>query len=515
MPERRRLRRLIDAFVAEQALLPPLSMEELSDVADGLIRDHGLDPSCKGWIMVEVNNGAWKGTVASIPYEKRILLLPKCLSHSTQCEAETDEFGLLCHQCKRCSIAGLEEKAERLGVMSMVAEGFTSVIGLVESGAVETVIGVGCLDSLEKAFPLLINNAVAGMAIPLNGNGCINTQVDTDYVREMITMQSDNEANLLDYGLLKSRIKEWFTTEALEEVLSTGDDRTTAVAREWMGGDGKRWRPYLLAATYMAVSGKRDFPGAVRLASVAVECFHKASLVHDDIQDNDRYRYGKETVHAAHGMPVAINVGDILLGEGYKLLAGCGDMELVKEAAAAHISLCKGQGMELEWSLSPRPVNMDTVLEIFCNKTVPAFDVSLIMGVTCAGGDDELKKALHVYSRALGIAYQLRDDIEDYGTESVLSLRPSAILAALCEQHPEENFIKGLLACEDMRAYLAAPEYRPVLEQAIQRVRNMADDYHRQALEALKAVRNVELKRLLFRVTGKILTPSPPKGGTM
>ena len=144
------------------------------------------------------NNYVWRDTVAYIPNDKRILLVPKCLSHSTKCQADVDELGLLCHRCNNCSIPDLEEKAESLGMMSIVAEGFTSVIGLIENRVVDTVIGVGCLDSLEKAFPLLINNAVPGLAIPLNVAGCKDTSVDYGYVKQMMSMQSDKEANLLD-----------------------------------------------------------------------------------------------------------------------------------------------------------------------------------------------------------------------------------------------------------------------------------------------------------------------------
>ena len=166
-----------------------------------------------------------------------------------------------------------------------------------------------------------------------------------------------------------------------------------------MGGEGKRWRPYLLAATYLALTGEAEVPDDVQRAAIAVECFHKASLVHDDIQDNDKERYGKPTINALYGVPIAINVGDILLGEGYRLLSQCDARALTAVAADAHIALCKGQGMELEWSVSPRPLTLDWVLEIFCNKTVPAFEVSLVLGLICAGDDEVLRRIFHQYSR--------------------------------------------------------------------------------------------------------------------
>lgn len=505
--ERDDLRNMIDNFVSSQALVPPLTMDGLSDLSALLINEHALDPGVQGWLMVEINNSIWRETVASIPYDKRILLLPKCLSNSASCRADVDELGLLCHRCNSCSIPGLEDKADSLGMMSMVAEGFTSVIELIENRVVDTVIGVSCLDSLEKAFPLLIDNAVPGLAVPLNIAGCKDTSVDYEYVDRLMSMQSDKEANLLDYDHLKSTLKEWFTKENLAAMLPASylEDQTSRIAMEWLGGDGKRWRPYLLASTYMALSGEKKMPEKVRLAAVAVEYFHKASLVHDDIQDNDTTRYGKQTINATYGVPVAINVGDILLGEGYRLLADCQNMDLLKVTADAHISLCKGQGMELEWSASPRALTMDFVLDIFCNKTVPAFDVSLTMGVICAGNDTKLQATLHNYSRALGIAYQLQDDVEDFDTDEPVALRPSAVLAALCELQAPEDFIRRLLKQDNVKAFLKLPENTGFLEKALARVKRMAEAYHREALDALREITNTELKRLLFRVTKRIL----------
>ncbi len=502
--ERSNLREQINLFVSSRSLVPPLSMEQLAGLAGQFIADHALDPETKGWMMVEINNCLWRETVTSIPYEKRILLLPKCLSNSAKCKAEIDELGLLCRQCGHCNIPDLQDMADSLGMMSIVAEGFTSVVALIENRVVDTVIGVSCLDSLEKAFPLLIDNAVPGMAIPLNGNGCKDTSVDEEYVTQMISMFSDKGIRLLNYDRLKTSIREWFSKENLARALSPATEQTSSAALEWMGGEGKRWRPYLLAATYMALSGEENFPEEVLLAAIAVECFHKASLVHDDIQDNDATRYGKPTVNALYGGSVAINVGDILLGEGYRLLAGCRNPELIKVAADAHIALCKGQGMELEWSNAPRLLTMDFVLDIFCNKTVPAFDVALIMGTICAGGDQQLRDTLHKYSRALGIAYQLLDDIEDYETDVPVTLRPSAVLAALCEQNADDGFVRSLL-CNNPKTFLDLPENKDILQDAISQVEQMAEHYRQAALDALQDITNVELKRLLFRVTQRIL----------
>ena len=83
--------------------------------------------------------------------------------------------------------------------------------------------------------------------------------------------------------------------------------------------------PFLAVAAFQAL---RTDPGAplpdgLRKLAVAVECFHKASLIHDDIEDGDATRYGEQTLHEKYGIAVALNVGDLLIGEGYRMLAAC------------------------------------------------------------------------------------------------------------------------------------------------------------------------------------------------
>jgi geranylgeranyl pyrophosphate synthase len=302
---------------------------------------------------------------------------------------------------------------------------------------------------------------------------------------------------------LKTEINQWFSTDSLANLLGDTSDNTSLIAREWLGGEGKRWRPYLLISVYMAITDSDHIPEKVKLAAIAIETFHKASLIHDDIQDNDDMRYGKPTVHSLHGVPIALNVGDKLLGDGYRLLSECGVMELVKEASAAHIALCRGQGIELEWCINRRPLNMDEVIHIIENKTVPAFGVALSFAVICAGDDDTLMAILERYAYALGLAYQLLDDLDDFQSEADVQLRPTSVFAAICEDCKDRELIDKLLSQEDIPGWINANQ--PLLEQATTRVRALAETYKQQALDSLMSLKNVELKRLLFRITKKIL----------
>ena len=478
--ERRRLRQLAHVFVGDKSIQPPVALCDLEKLAAEFIDAYQLDAVLRDWLMVELHNGVWMSTVAKIPYERRLLLLPKCLRDSKRCEGEMDDLGLLCHRCGRCVIPDLQTLADRHGMLSMVAEGFTSVIELIRQHVVDAVVGVSCLDSLEKAFPLLVSHAVPGIAVALNDSGCSDTHVDTDYVAQLLPQRGDQTMDLLDYDLIRREVDRWFEPAVLAKVLTPATDATTKASLQWMLSGGSRWRPYLLAAVYAALTRPQQvgFPDELMRAAVAVECFHKASLVHDDIQDNDTERYGQPTVHVRYGLPMAINIGDLLLGEGYRLLASLSDKRMFEAISEAHVSLCLGQGAELSWK-SGQTITIDEVLQIFRQKTVPAFEVALKIGLLAAGGDPPTAMMLHNYSEALGIAYQLKDDLDDSDDE--LADKPSAV-NAFRKQYPDASV-------EDVKAKVAA----------------MADDYHVRALTALADIHSFELKRLLFQATEKIL----------
>ena len=487
LEERTQLRKALRDFVQNQNLCPPVSLKQLEELADAFIASFSMfNGQCsmvndfRPWLMVEIHNQLWLPIVAGIPHERRLLMLPKCLSKYGACQAEFDAYGLLCHRCGRCNIPRLQDKAEQLGGLSIVAEGFTQVIELIENRVVDAVIGVSCLDSLEKAFPLLVRHAVPGLAIALNDSGCRDTHVDEDYVEELLTMLSEEATpTLLDHEAIREQVNRWFTRSELEQFIQPDNDRTLGVCIDWMSGKGKRWRPFLLAAVWQALTGKREMTDDVHRAAVAVECFHKASLIHDDVEDRDDTRYGQPTINALYGDAFAINAGDALLGLGYHILAQSNNAELLRFIADAHIRLCKGQGFELAWDGSPVP--MEFVMNIFSNKTVPAFEVSLMLGLSCTGDFLHLRPMLKAYSEALGIAYQLKDDLEDFQQDHVLASHPSAVLALQME-HPAWSD-------DDVKAEL----------------QRLTDLYHQQALDVLNDLDELELKRLLYQVTEKIL----------
>lgn len=242
-----------------------------------------------------------------------------------------------------------------------------------------------------------------------------------------------------DVASLGCFVRECFTTTVVEQYLGAARNETERVSREWLLTGGKRWRPLLTAAIYKAAGGALEHLVPVLLA---VESFHKASLVHDDIEDGDSMRYGAPTVHKLIGVPAAINVGDYLIGEGYRLLTGAKfdaatRLAMLEVAAEGHLELCRGQGAELAYSRQPEPLSLERVLHIYQQKTAAAFEVALLVGARAAGVAPAVCLQLAEFSKAVGIAYQLEDDIADAESTTgraadLLVMRPTIFLAQAC-----------------------------------------------------------------------------------
>ena len=500
--ERARLRDVIRTHVRESQPVPPLTMGELDRHAEAVEAAAGVGAEFRKYLVVMLNNEVWRETLATVPYDRRLLLLPQCLRHLPDCKAKIDEYGLVCAGCGACVLPELQAEAEKLGYSVLVAEGTAVVTSLVASGKIQAIVGASCLSVLEKIFPYMEAGAMPGLAIPLLCDGCEETGVDLDWLWEAIYLTSDDKTRLLDLDALRLQVASWFTAEALDEVLGAPAGRTEEIAREWLSGAGKRWRPFLAACAFAAMQDDpaAPLPEGLRNVAVAVECFHKASLIHDDIEDADETRYGRPTLHVAHGEAIAINAGDFLLGEGYRLLAECdapppARVEMLSAAAQGHRQLCLGQGAELHWRREGGVLTVAEVLEIFAHKTAPAFEVALLLGAIYAGGGEDVREVLTDYSRALGIAYQIRDDLKDATPTGAAERGELSILSALAREQG------GADATEAASA-------------ASRRARELMESYEHQAVLSLRSLAAASLKGLLRRVIAKIFTSNTGVGKT-
>jgi geranylgeranyl pyrophosphate synthase len=516
--EREQVLRMVRRYVADTNPVPPMPIDELRKHADEVIRISGCPEKYREYIAILVNNEAWREQLAGIPFERRLLMMPKCMRVENKCPAPFDEFGLLCKKCGLCSIQDLQEEAERLGYAVLVAEGSAIVTAIIQTGKIEAILGVSCLSVLEKAFPHMEAAAIPGIAIPLLQDDCADTNVDLDWIWDFIHLSSDDHTRRMDLDKIRDEVDSWFHPEQLAIQLGPSQGESDDIARAWLGKSGKRWRPFLTVCTYKALRGNPDapVPDGLKKLAIAVECFHKASLIHDDIEDDDATRYGEKTLHEEHGIPVALNVGDLLLGEGYRLIAECEApapvmAKMLSVAALGHRTLSLGQGAELCWARKPQPLTSLAVVEIFRQKTAPAFEVALRLGALFANAEPDVHDILSKYSEALGIAYQIRDDLEDmspgHAPDDVTKLRPSLLLAVANERARGdarpfmETVWRRTASGDDLADRIRAT----IVEfKADDRCQRLLESYKEEAIRSLADLENASLKALLRRVMAKI-----------
>ena len=189
---------------------------------------------------------------------------------------------------------------------------------------------------------------------------------------------------------------------------------------------GKRLRPLLTLAAARAVAGAAELPAALRSAC-AVELIHAYSLVHDDMpcMDNDVLRRGKPTVHVAYGEAQALLAGDALQALAFELLTPEDDsvapavqarLCAALARAAGHHGMAGGQAIDLAHVGMAMPEA--ALRDMHRRKTGAMLEVSVHMGALSAGADGPTLACLQRHAQAIGLAFQVVDDILDVTADS-------------------------------------------------------------------------------------------------
>jgi len=180
---------------------------------------------------------------------------------------------------------------------------------------------------------------------------------------------------------------------------------------------GKRLRPALCLAAAEAVGGRREdaLPGAC-----ALEMVHTYSLIHDDLpaMDDDDLRRGKPTCHVAFGEAAAILAGDALLTEAFATLAASpADAGRVKRAVAVLANAAGATGMvggqQLDLDGEGQTATVEAATAIHLRKTAALLQAAVLVGAVLAGSSGYEQQALGRYGQALGLAFQVADDVLD------------------------------------------------------------------------------------------------------
>jgi geranylgeranyl diphosphate synthase type I len=182
------------------------------------------------------------------------------------------------------------------------------------------------------------------------------------------------------------------------------------------GPRGKRMRPLLGLLAYASIAGDHQaaLPGAA-----AVELGHNFSLVHDDIEDGDVERRHRATLWAIHGVPQAINTGDLIFSLSRVALHRLTDLgfsdarvlRLMRLYDETCVLLCEGQYIDIATSASDEPMTVELYFDMIGRKTAALISASIEAGALLATEDEAVISAYRRFGWSLGLAFQLNDDL--------------------------------------------------------------------------------------------------------
>jgi geranylgeranyl pyrophosphate synthase len=549
VPQEREMRDLIRAeafqFAKNIDRSKQLTKPALQKLGEDLLKQTKLDEAYLGFTMVAISNEFWRDQVSSIDFKRRLLLLPHCLKNAEGCPADYDEFGLDCRKCGACEVADFKTKAEDLGYKVLVSEGTPIVLKIIISGHVDAIVGVACLNVLEKAIDKILLAGIPCVAAPLLSSNCRSTSVDNDWVFELIGLKTaPPEKKTKTYVHLMRASNQMFEPVHLDRLAPRSRAKGAAtdpltlhenISYDWLMQGGKRARPFITLAAYDALTGGKgtlnadglDLSDSVKRSALAIETFHKASLVHDDIEDDDTFRYGQETLHRQYGVGTAINVGDYLIGLGYRLvsrerktLGSDIAADILDKLADAHMKLSEGQGAELLWrDAKDKTISALEAMKIYALKTSPAFEAALYSGIRLASPVEAYEKMITDFSRHLGIAFQILNDLKDWQGDSdnkmvagqdVLAGRPTLLLALALEGlhgGDREELLAIVQGEHPQREHNLLPRVRQLFTKAdvFAKAEKLIEKYRARTESIADEVQPTELRELLYYLVDTVL----------
>src|SRR4051812_38850833 len=272
------------------------------------------------------------------------------------------------------------------------------------------------------------------------------------------------------------------------------------------GPRGKRMRPLLGLLAYASIAGdhRPALPGAA-----AVELGHNFSLVHDDIEDGDVERHHRPTLWKVHGVPQAINTGDLLFSLSRIALHRLSDLgfsdskvlRLMKLYDRTCVALCEGQYLDIASSASDRPMSVELYFEMIGRKTAALIAASIEAGALLATDDEDVVATYRRFGWALGLAFQLNDDVLGiWGDERTTGKEPTdvarrkktlPVLYAFEHAGPEDRERLAELAALETPTLDEVREIIAILDRsgAQDYTRAQARRYRDEAIAELDAIR--------------------------
>src|SRR5881398_4197225 len=286
------------------------------------------------------------------------------------------------------------------------------------------------------------------------------------------------------------------------------------IAAYLLGGGGKRLRPALLLLANAYAGENR--PGAIRLAAI-VELLHSATLIHDDVIDSADTRRGRPSANSKWGNHRSVLTGDWLYMQSFQMALEERNFRILDILIDLTQKMVEGELIQLE-KIGRIDVTEEDALRLATYKTACLFSGCARLGAVLGRLEDEEEQALAEYGRNAGLAFQLVDDLLDFTASAQQLGKP--VLSDLKEGKVTLPLIYAMenghhAARELVALVLAEKEFHSVRPEtivslvqdsgALDRARNLAQDYAQRAKSCLNGHRDSEYARALATLPDFIL----------
>ena len=298
----------------------------------------------------------------------------------------------------------------------------------------------------------------------------------------------------MDINIIRERLEpDWEkVSDSIRSVLGSDIELLNTTNMSILSHSGKQMRPMLALLIARACSGGMVTEASIRYAASS-ELLHNATLLHDDVADESEQRRGVPTIMSLMGPSVSVLLGDYWLVKAMELILGDADSDtrVIKIFSKTLSDLAEGEMLQLQ-KAQKGDTDQNDYLRIIYNKTASLFEAACVSAAVSVGASEQYEKAAKDYAVALGLAFQIKDDILDYdGSEAVgkplgvdileqkITMPLLGAMSNVSEE--EESRIRGLVS-----DIVGHPEYRDEivafvksnggLEYAVRELEKYVDD---------------------------------------
>ena len=298
-----------------------------------------------------------------------------------------------------------------------------------------------------------------------------------------------------------------------DRIMSSDVKLVDQVAKYLVKHKGKQFRPALLLVSARSVGEPNDH---TYTTAAVVELLHTATLIHDDVIDDAELRRGFRTIHKVWKNKIAILMGDYLLAKSLIAATETGSLEIMNTVATVAKRLIKGEIFEIQ-KARKLDINEEDYFKMIADKTASLISACCELGALTVNATEQEREALRYFGENLGIAFQIKDDLLDYESNSGILGKPA--LADLQDkkitlpllyafQNSEENerkkivkMIKNGSVKRDVKYILEFVHFHQGLTRAKQKAEAIKDE----AIQALSILPDTPARQSLEQLAEFVL----------